>query len=206
MPAYIIKQPNGLYCRYSTIVDDITDCNMTKDDYINLATEHARENIEWDWEHNKFNKMSFDELKQKLIDFCPITDEEWKRYNGGEYTEDEVRLNKERREEIYDTLDFMCKPIEVKSGIEPKIGDFLYGIPSNEESAKYNPEDERVFIYNGRKSGDGWGKLIGFENHKIVKSTEWNNFMWGGDIRKATDVEIDNFMKKIMYQEKIIDR
>ena len=29
---------------------------------------------------------------------------------------------------------------------EFEIGEFLYGIPSSEESAKYNPEDQRVFI------------------------------------------------------------
>ena len=42
-----------------------------------------------------------------------------------------------------------------------KMGSFLYGIPSSEESAKYNPEDQRVFIYDGHIDGDGYGMLIG---------------------------------------------
>lgn len=35
MGAFIAKQPNGLYCRFSTVVDTITHYNMTFDDYVN---------------------------------------------------------------------------------------------------------------------------------------------------------------------------
>ena len=38
MPGFIAKQPNGLYCRFSTVVDCLTHCNMTKDDYLNNKT------------------------------------------------------------------------------------------------------------------------------------------------------------------------
>ena len=34
MGAFIAKQPNGLYCRYGEIVDNITHYNMTEEDYI----------------------------------------------------------------------------------------------------------------------------------------------------------------------------
>lgn len=43
MGAFIAKQPNGLYCRFSTVVDCPTDWNMTEDDYIELCAEMARE-------------------------------------------------------------------------------------------------------------------------------------------------------------------
>lgn len=43
MGAFICKQPNGLYCRFSTVVDTITDYNMTEDDYIELCVERAKE-------------------------------------------------------------------------------------------------------------------------------------------------------------------
>ena len=43
MGAFIAKQPNGLYCRYSSIVDNITHHNMTEEDYINLCVERAKE-------------------------------------------------------------------------------------------------------------------------------------------------------------------
>lgn len=42
MGAFIARQPNGLLCRHSTIVDCVTDYNMTEEDYINLCAERAR--------------------------------------------------------------------------------------------------------------------------------------------------------------------
>ena len=46
MGAFIAKQPNGLYCRYSSIVDNITHHNMTEEDYIELCVERAKEILE----------------------------------------------------------------------------------------------------------------------------------------------------------------
>ncbi len=43
MGAFISKQPNGLYCRFSTIVSCPTHWNMTEEDYIELCAERARE-------------------------------------------------------------------------------------------------------------------------------------------------------------------
>lgn len=43
MGAFISKQPNGLYCRFSTVVDCPTDYNMTAEEYIELCAEKARE-------------------------------------------------------------------------------------------------------------------------------------------------------------------
>ena len=34
MGAFIARQPNGLLCRFSTIVDTVTHWNMTEEDYI----------------------------------------------------------------------------------------------------------------------------------------------------------------------------
>lgn len=84
---------------------------------------------------------------------------------------------------------------------EFEIGEFLYGIPSSEESAKYNPEDQMVFIHNGYVSGDGYGKLIGWNDGVIKKSTGWGNFCWGGNVRKATDEEKEQFMRALMNQD-----
>ena len=41
MGAFISKQPNGLYCRFSSIVDCPTDWNMTRDDYIKMCVSKA---------------------------------------------------------------------------------------------------------------------------------------------------------------------
>lgn len=34
MGAFIARQPNGLLCRFSTVVDTVTDYNMTEEEYI----------------------------------------------------------------------------------------------------------------------------------------------------------------------------
>lgn len=38
MVGFIARQPNGLYCRFSTIVDCPTHINMTREDYLNNVT------------------------------------------------------------------------------------------------------------------------------------------------------------------------
>lgn len=38
MAGMIAKQPNGLYCRYSGVVDTITHYNFTEEEYLNNAT------------------------------------------------------------------------------------------------------------------------------------------------------------------------
>lgn len=42
MGAFIVKQPNGLFCRFSTVLDCPTDWNMTEEEYIELCAERAR--------------------------------------------------------------------------------------------------------------------------------------------------------------------
>lgn len=77
MGAFITKQPNGLYCRFSTVVDCPTHINMTKEDYINLCMERAREEAEdvlenyirpFEWVEEYFhpNNMSKTEFKECL--------------------------------------------------------------------------------------------------------------------------------------------
>ena len=46
MAGFIARQPNGLLCRHSTIVDCVTDYNMTEEDYINLCMERAKKEAE----------------------------------------------------------------------------------------------------------------------------------------------------------------
>lgn len=43
MAGLIAKQPNGLYCRISTVVDAPTHWNMTKQDYIDMCVNKAKE-------------------------------------------------------------------------------------------------------------------------------------------------------------------
>jgi len=46
----IIKQPNGLYAQWSTIVDDLITWNMTKEELIQWRIDEAAEGIREDVE------------------------------------------------------------------------------------------------------------------------------------------------------------
>ena len=45
MPAFFFKQPNGLYGRFSTVVDCPTDYNCTKEELIDDAVETYRQEL-----------------------------------------------------------------------------------------------------------------------------------------------------------------
>ena len=51
MGAFIVQQPNGLYCRFSTVVDCPTDWNMTAEDYRELKAENARQEADFTLDH-----------------------------------------------------------------------------------------------------------------------------------------------------------
>lgn len=42
MASFIARQPNGLLCRFSTVLDTITHHNMTEEEYIEMCAEDAR--------------------------------------------------------------------------------------------------------------------------------------------------------------------
>lgn len=56
MGRYIARQPNGLLCRFSTVVDCVTVYNMTEEDYIELCAEEAREEARYNLSRNGFIK------------------------------------------------------------------------------------------------------------------------------------------------------
>lgn len=43
MAGFVARQPNGLLCRFSTVVDCVTHYNMTEDEYIEMRAEMARD-------------------------------------------------------------------------------------------------------------------------------------------------------------------
>ena len=80
MGTFIAKQPNGLYCRFSSIVDCPTDWNMTKEDYIEMCVEEASEKARKEAERILY-KHVYD--FQKVIDrFVPnnMTEEEFEQF------------------------------------------------------------------------------------------------------------------------------
>ncbi len=80
MGAFITRQPNGLLCRFSTVVDCITDYNMTEEEYIEMVAEKAREEarhtikyhlkpFEWIDEYfhpGNMTQEEFDSIKEEM--------------------------------------------------------------------------------------------------------------------------------------------
>lgn len=65
MGAYFAKQPNGLFCRFSSVVDTITHYNMTREEVIDYFIEKAKEDAEYVLE-NRLHKF-----EQVVDDFVP---------------------------------------------------------------------------------------------------------------------------------------
>ena len=82
-----------------------------------------------------------------------------------------------------------------------KAGDFLYKL--GDKGIK--KESQRVFIYTGKITGDGYGVLIGFDSDgNLKKSTGYGNYQYGNDVRLATEEEIKAFIIEVFnYQDPI---
>ena len=65
MGAFIARQPNGLLCRWSSVVDNITHYNMTEEEYIEYRAEKAREDVRFELEHNPRFIRPFSEILEK---------------------------------------------------------------------------------------------------------------------------------------------
>ena len=61
MGSFIARQPNGLYCRFSAVVDCVTDFNMTEQDYAVLKSQEAA-------------KEAADTIKNHLKPFAMVAD------------------------------------------------------------------------------------------------------------------------------------
>ena len=48
MSSFVCRQPNGLLCRFSHILDCPTHYNMTDEDYIEMVVKEARRRAEFD--------------------------------------------------------------------------------------------------------------------------------------------------------------
>ena len=46
MGQQIIKQPNGKYCLFSSVIDSVTYYNMTKEEIVEIWTEQAKKDFE----------------------------------------------------------------------------------------------------------------------------------------------------------------
>lgn len=75
MGAFICRQPNGRLCRFSSVVDTITNYNMTDEEYIEMCAERGRREARDILEHHL---VPYTRVKD---DFLPnnMTQEEFDR-------------------------------------------------------------------------------------------------------------------------------
>ena len=67
MGGFIAKQPNGKYCRFSTVVDCPTHINMTFEDYVKVIMERGYQ--EW-----KAREEAENIINNYLYDFQEVLD------------------------------------------------------------------------------------------------------------------------------------
>lgn len=68
MGEFIVQQPNGLYCRFSTVVDCPTDWNMTAEEYVELCVERAVERAREEAERTlKYHVRPFEWIKDYFL-------------------------------------------------------------------------------------------------------------------------------------------
>lgn len=72
MGSFIARQPNGLLCRFSSVVDTITDYNMTDEEYIEMCAEKAREEAK---EVLKNDLCPFNWVKEQFVPNCMSNNE-----------------------------------------------------------------------------------------------------------------------------------
>ncbi|GEM_PF-1935867 len=119
MGAFIARQPNGLLCRWSSIVDNLTHYNMTEEDYIEYCAERAREEARHNLQNPHFVKPFQEILDNRDEDL--IFQELDVIENQEEYTSEEIVKAKseiKRLQEVFDgNVKKMSEPV-VKNGIK----------------------------------------------------------------------------------------
>ena len=105
MSAIIYKQPNGRFCRYSTICDAVTDYNMTDYDIIKMFVMEATDKAVNDARRflsNERNLHDFEEL-------CKKFEEREELELPGEMPLEEFNKLKEKMSKPADYLTFWMK-------------------------------------------------------------------------------------------------
>lgn len=107
MGSFISKQPNGLLCRFSTVVDCPTHWNMSIEDYKDLCAEWAREEAEDAVENHL---KPFDWIEEY---FCPynMTQEEFDKFL------------KDTSTPIEDLVDTIAKPLKPAIWVDTLLGE-----------------------------------------------------------------------------------
>lgn len=62
--SFISRQKNGLLCRFSTVIDTVSDYNMTDEEYIEMCAQKAREEAQATLNHSL---RPFEQVKESFV-------------------------------------------------------------------------------------------------------------------------------------------
>ena len=88
------------------------------------------------------------------------------------------------------------KVLRKEGGIDMKRSEYEIG--------QYLFDGKLAFIHDGYVNADGYGVVIGYYEHELRKNSDYGNWQKTGNIRPATEKEISNLLRDIMYHDKRI--
>ena len=124
MGAFVAQQPNGLYCRFSTIVDCPTHWNLTKEEYIQSRMDDLKEELEltfehrlnpFEWVEEYFNTNNMSQTKFKRI---------LKSMNEPVETRENGATNKNNEQPMYydnDAIEFIHSRSDLPKDVISKV-------------------------------------------------------------------------------------
>lgn len=87
-----------------------------------------------------------------------------------------------------------------------KAGDYLYKL-SHPKDDNLPEGGKRVFIYSGKITADGYCVLFGFtSDSELCSSSGYGNYCYGGNVRYASEEEIQLFVKEVHLYDKPIKK
>lgn len=124
MGAFVAQQPNGLYCRFSTIVDCPTHWNLTKEDYIQYRMNSLKEELEhmfkcnlkpFEWVNKYFQPVNMSKERFKEI---------LEEMNKPVETSEDRAANKNNEQPMYydnDAIDFIRSRSDLSEDVISKV-------------------------------------------------------------------------------------
>ena len=117
--SFISRQKNGLLCRFSTVIDTVSDYNMTDEEYIEMCAQKAREEAQ---ETLKHSLRPFEEVKASFVPTNMSRVQQNFKINGKRMTRNMKRFNTQTRfVPLKIDEDFNVGHIQSKDG---KVKDF----------------------------------------------------------------------------------
>lgn len=137
MGSFIARQPNGLLCRWSSIVDNLTHYDMTEEDYIEYRAECARKEARLDLQNPLFVRP-FSEILEKrdkdLVFQCLGVIENQQDYSPEEVVEAKNEMNR----------------------LQVEFDEFVKEVSEQKEEQQWDLQQQRLLDAIHRSFGRSW--------------------------------------------------